>query len=100
VNRDSESAGAPADQHVLCRQEIARLKVEYGRVLVLENDAAADRDRGRATIARLRLALIGCIQPCHECGAADIARTALDRADWCGHAIDPVEGVCLVCGEA
>jgi len=53
-----------------------------------------------ATIARLRLALIGCIQPCHECGAAEIARTALDRADWCGHAIDPVEGVCLVCGEA
>ena len=57
-------------------------------------------DNMNATIARLRLALADCIQPCHECGAADIARTALDRADWCGHAIDPVEGVCLVCGEA
>ena len=62
MNRDSDSAGAPADQHVLCRQEIARLKVEYGRVLVLENDAAADRDRGRAEIARLRLALDGLVK--------------------------------------
>ena len=54
MNRDSESGGAPADQHVLCRQEIARLKVEYDRVLVLENDAAADRDRGKAEIASFR----------------------------------------------
>ena len=65
MNRDSESAGAPADQHVLCRQEIARLKLEYGRVLVLENDAAAalnndladDLYAAKAENARLRLAL-------------------------------------------
>ena len=66
----------------------------------LNNDLATDLCAAKAEIARLRLALADCIQPCHECGAAEIARTALDRADWCGHAIDPVEGVCLVCGEA
>ena len=43
MNRDSESAGAPADQHVLCRSTAANL-----------HDEIRKRD---AEIARLRAAL-------------------------------------------
>jgi len=83
MNRDSESGGAPADQHVLCRREIARLNDALERAIFRETACAHNSppDDHRAEITRLQVALASVLALWDDGpDPGDVARDVLDPA--------------------